>query len=547
MLLIFGPAEIFFANEAEFQFIYTEFAGYLALGAILLAVLVSLLIMLLPNKLYQISLAMILAASLAGYVQVMFLNKNLDLLGVNPEGYKIVPTQVFASLVCWFAIMIAVVIFSFWKKNIWKKCFFGVSGFLICIQIVALVSLWMTSKETAWKYEEGTWNLSGEEQYTVSSKENVIVFILDYFSNQYMEPFLAEYPNATDFLHDFNYYDNVDCTYYGTFPSMAHLTTGCEVDASLSTNEWFETIWSNEKTVDFYKSLENNGYKVNFFTTPFFMCGQNAELMKGKVSNVVNSTQNLDINSRLLLKTMAKMSCYRMAPNILKSFFYVNIDGYADIVTVKGDMIYHNNYEFYQGLKQHGLIMDDKHNYYIIQHLMGTHLYTTDENGNYKEESSLAETAKGCMVILEDYFNRMKELGVYDTATIIVTSDHGDADDSQVIFYIKRPGERHEESPIHYAPVSHKEFFPTIADALGEDASKYGSTIYDIPEDSQRERTVWVRGFNEAYPTVKYFLGEKDGDANVYNGYTYVGNIENLLKQIEEGPSQIMQMKDSFF
>ncbi len=155
MLFIFGPAEIFFANESEFQFVYGEFAGYLAVGSIILAVVAAALLALLPEKIYQVILAVIFGISFAGYVQVMFLNKNLDLLGVNPEGYKPVLTQAIISLFCWCVVILVAVIFARWKKDIWKKCFCGLSGFLLCIQMVALVSLWVTAKDTAWKYEGG--------------------------------------------------------------------------------------------------------------------------------------------------------------------------------------------------------------------------------------------------------------------------------------------------------------------------------------------------------------------------------------------------------
>ena len=41
MLLIFGPAEIYFANVSQFEFIYTEFAGYLAVASVVTALAVS--------------------------------------------------------------------------------------------------------------------------------------------------------------------------------------------------------------------------------------------------------------------------------------------------------------------------------------------------------------------------------------------------------------------------------------------------------------------------------------------------------------------------
>lgn len=112
---------------------------------------------------------------------------------------------------------------------------------------------------------------------------------------------------------------------------------------------------------------------------------------------------------------------------------------------------------------------------------------------------------------------------------------------------MKKPGETHEVSPVTNAPASFAEFLPTIADAAGLDASVYGSTVEDFGQDEQRERTVWLRMFDENYPVVPCYTGEKDGSANVYYGYTYTGDIEDLLRQTQEGPSVVVQMADSYF
>lgn len=50
-----------------------------------------------------------------------------------------------------------------------------------------MVSLLITTSEEAYKRPFGYDRLSGEEQYTVSAKDNVIVFVFDYFSNLYCE------------------------------------------------------------------------------------------------------------------------------------------------------------------------------------------------------------------------------------------------------------------------------------------------------------------------------------------------------------------------
>lgn len=549
MLLIFGPSEIYFANKTEFNFIYVNFAGYMSVLAVAAAFILTLILAFLPDKLHRVLLSVIFGISIAGYIQVMFLNKNLDLLGLNPEGYKTTPVQSIINLVIWIVIILAVIILALWKKDIWKRLVQYLSGFLLCIQVIALISLLVTADETAYHYSGGRWQLSSEDQYVVSADKNIIVLILDWFSNQYLEPLQTAYPGSTDFLHDFTYYSNVDCTYYGTFPSIPHMLTGKEVDTNMRVDDWCAKIWEDDKTVSFYNELHNNNFVANLYT-PYanILCGTNStQILEGRLSNVIFTANNLDIFYKLLFKTMFKMSAYRMFPEALKPCFYTNMEEYVGIVSVKGNNMCHNNYDFYRDLLEKGLRTDKKSNYFIVQHLMGPHSLTTDEFGAYKENATREETTKGCMVIVEEYINQLKELGVYDDAAIIITSDHGGRNDPQVIFYIKKPGETHEVTPITDVPVSFNEFLPTIAELAGLDYTQYGQSIHDFDEDTERERTVWVREFNSDYPTVPCFTEDKDGSSNVYYGYTYTGGTEELLMKCAGPPDRIEEIVDSFY
>lgn len=549
MLLIFGPAELFFANVAEFKFVYGEFGGYLVLLAIVLSVGISLLLSFLPNKVHSFLVSIFFGCSVAGYLQVMFLNKNLDLLGLNPDGYQVGNARMIINLIIWLVVIAGVIVLAYCKEKVWKKVVVYLSAFLLSIQVVALVSLLVTAQKEAYERPEGTWHLSGEEQYTVSAEQNVIVIILDYFSNQYLKPLEEAYPGATEFLHDFTYYSNTDCNIFGTFPSLPHILTGRDLDMSLSVNDWCASIWKDENTTAFYDMLKEKDYKTNVYTPDTnILCGlYDARIMDGKIDNVVDSAQEVDVNNKLLLKTMFKMSGYRMFPEILKPTFYANLDEYSDVVIAKENSINHNNYDFYQGLLDKGLTTDASSNYYIVQHLMGPHLYTTDENGYYKENSTLEETAKGCMVIVEEYLNQLKKLDVYDNSTIIITADHGGGYDSQVIFYIKEAGQSGESTKITNAPISLSELLPTIAMSVGSDPSKFGKTIHDFSENELRERTYWFRMYDDKYPVVPCYTGDKDGADNVFYGYTYTGDIEDLLRQTELGPSVIIPAVDSYF
>lgn len=539
MLLVFGPAEIFFANVTEFDFLYGEFAGRLAVIFIISLLVFTVLLSLLPKRIYSIALSVLLTVSVAGYLQVMFLNKNLDLLGVNPNGYHVPLGQGIINLVIWLAVLAGVVILSVRKSEIWKKLVMYLAVLLIGMQAVAMISLLATAPKEAYERAKGSDRLSGEDQYTVSADENVIVFVLDYFSSLYLQQMLEVYPDGADALHDFTYYSNADCTYYGTFPSLAHMLTGCEVDTTVPLAEWCRNIWNNESTVEFYQELQANNYKANVYTTDsnVLTVGNGCSILRDRISNITNNPKEVEVNTKLLLKTLLKMSCYRMAPDILKPQFYTNVSEYSLIVKDMDDGILQTNSDFYAKLQEEGLKADDSANYFILQHLIGTHEFNTNEFGNYEDKTSVEETARGCMTIMEGYLNELKRLGVYDDATIIITADHGGTwkEDLQVIYFIKQPGETHDTSPVTNAPISHCDLLPTIAQMAGLDYTKYGNSINDFEQDEQRERTMWVRTKDPDYPEEVYYC------------YTYIGDILALITQIDAGPTEIKEMYEPYF
>ena len=74
-----------------------------------------------------------------------------------------------------------------------------------------------------------------------------------------------------------------------------------------------------------------------------------------------------------------------------------------------------------------------------------------------------------------------------------------------------------------------------------------GDTIYDHAPGELRERTLYIRNYLEDYPDVPYFGGGRTGTANVYVGYTYTGDEDDLKEYLFDKPSAIIPMIDSFF
>lgn len=552
MLVLFGPMEIFFGNASQFDFIFSDFAGWLIALCVLLTAAGTMITLVLPKKVRTVVISIVFGCSIAGYLQVMFINKGLDLLGLNPDGYKPSVTSAILNLCIWVVIIALVMAIGFWKYNVWKKLVSYLSAMLFAIQLVAFVSLIVTGSEAAFSRGEEDWHFTGAEQYTVSAKSNVIVMVLDYFSNAYIPEELKEYPDAVDFLHDFTYYDNADCTYFGTFPSLNHMLTGYELDPAKPINLWFKESWTNDKTKTFYEDLHKNNYKVNVYTSDSTMIrGENeVAMLAGTISNVQNLTAYVQVDTPLLIKTMTKMSCYRFMPYILKSQFYTDVGEYTDIVREKDSWIRHQNFDFKHGLSENGLTLDNDSNYVIVQHLMGVHEYNNTADGEKDEDkTSREETIKGCLTVTEMYLDALKAAGVYDNATIIITADHGgfEAPYYQPILFVKTPGEQHEQSPETNAPVSHTDLVSTIAVSAGLNQNKYGPSYFDFKQDEQRKRTFWVRVLDENYPYKKCYNEDKEGADNVYRGYIYTGDGNTLTEKVAQEPDVVLEELETFY
>ena len=548
MIFIFGPTEIYFSNLGQFEFLFQEYIFVMTGIGIGIALILGIAVAFLPDKVYKIILSAVCGLGLASYAQVMFFNKNLDLLGLNPDGYSVSVGALIINLLIWIVIVAAVVLAVIKKEDISNKILIGIPAFLVTIQIVAFASLIPGADESAFERPEGSYFLTGENQFKLSENDNVLVFILDYFSNQYVDKMLAKYPDAIDYLNDFTYYDNDECVYHGTYPSIAHMLTGQEIDPSIPVNEWTSQIWQSETVNEFYKVMaKEQNYNVEVYTPESWVLrGDNdVTIFDGIFDNLTNSSQEIELDRKLLVTTMSKMAMYRMSPEILKNCFYTNNGEVLNIVSETAGEKAHEDAEFYDRVLGDGLTVSGDKNMLQIHHLEGAHAWTVDENCHTKEDATLEETCMGCMVMMSAYLDELKRVGKYDDTTIIITSDHGSEREPQVIMYIKEPGEKHDKMQVSHAPISHCNLLPTLAYYMGADTEAYGIPINEIAEEPVT-RLYFLHTYDDRYPSVKTTDGTRDGAYNVYYAYQYTGDYSDLLREIDKGaPETVIPMVDA--
>ena len=533
--VILGPLEIYFGNEKDFAFSYGDFFWLLLLIAIAVWAIGSLLVAALPEKLCVITNAVILGIAIASYIQNMFMNVKLSEADGSPMNWNELKSFTIINLIIWIVILALVICGSVFLKKYWTKISMGAAAFFSLIQIVAVISLVLPAI-TEHK-ESGNLQMATDERFQVAKENNIIIFVLDTFGNTQYEEALKKYPEIAEDLSDFTFYNNADCHYYCTFPSMTHMLTGNEFDFNATSEGWMQTAWTSERAVNFYQTLHDDEYTVNLYSaTPGYVYGD-LENLYGKIDNV----RGVDtiVKKGILVKRICKMSIYKYVPYIVKPYFEVLSKEFDSVVEyAEGDSCTDDNGEFYQLLLNNPLeISNDMKNAVIIQHIFGTHQpYTLNQNAEIVEEADRIDTIKGLSVILNEYMQQLKDIGMYDDATIIITADHGAwyGGDTQPIFFIKQSGETHEALVVNEAPISLDDMQATILSLAGEDYSAYGTSIFDWNVDDVRERTVYMRENDEQYPEVQ------GSSFNVYYQYTYVGKRNNLNERVEQGPDDIV-------
>ena len=144
----------------------------------------------------------------------------------------------------------------------------------------------------------------------------------------------------------------------------------------------------------------------------------------------------------------------------------------------------------------------------------------------------------GCFLHLFNAFDRMKELGIYENATIIITADHGSAyKDSTPLekkvtigLFYKPSGSAGTPLACSKAPVCTDNIGATIMKAAGlSDYSAYGAALDDVPEDAVITRYYYKSvAEKETWHEVSVYRYAVVGDANDYENWEFVDILEPL-------------------
>lgn len=478
LFLLNGPVELHTFNSNGFAFLLGDFFPYMLLYVVLMLLpIVVIVSKCLPDKMFLVVRTLIFFYCVCSYVQQMFMNGSMDKMeGIGQEwnGYLII-----GNLFAWIG-LIFLVGFAIYKSKKESTIIVYTSAFIAGVQMITLVTLLITSLLSGEKPQQ----LVRKNIFNLSANENIVIFILDAYDTQMLDKMLESDGAYLEPLHDFTYYDEMSSRYLVTDSSLPYFLTGRIAEEEKDHSD----IYSKST---FLQDISKSGYDISILTDKSYV----EPFEDGLITNRTEDFYYV-LDYEKTVSIMAKCVRYRTAPFFLKPYFFYRNYELTDVVYDSNAYVFGTDAEFYADMSENGIYIDESLEHAMkIYHLHGAHTpYYLTEDATIDFNSNPIAQWKGCLKIVYDYLEQMKNLGLYDKTSVIIMADHGlngshrkameewnitVTEESNPIFFIKRAGQKQEQLEIDSRSVSHDDFFATVMKLINENNEQYGKAVWE--------------------------------------------------------------------
>lgn len=491
-VIIYPFTETLLINSSEFSFKASSAAGYAAAVVLLLyAVLLFLDIVLKQNDIYAFVL---FTLSVAAYIQQMFLNGRLFLMDGVKGRWSIVVKLL--NIVVWFFIFAAVFVLRYKLKEKIYPAVKLIAAALIFMQLAGAASLIISSagnNEIKSKINNDYFCTDG--MYEAASDENVMIFVLDTYDIDYMNEVLEREPDFLSPLQGFTYFPDTVSQFSRTFPSIPYMLTN---ELYFYEKPYVEYCDEAYRRCDFWDRVLDNGYELYFYEESSEYVGIDLRV-KAKNYAAEGHTIDAEVSAKGVFTAMIRIGAYRVLPYAVKDYFSYTAGTINSLVVERRiwdrQRFYVDDVKVYDGLRKAGLTVNADAKAVRFYHFNGAHApYTMNEKGEAADEEKNEKTAQyiGCMNMVYDYLSELQRLGLYENATIIITSDHGEnyvtetlEQNTNPILFIKPAGVYEEELAVSNTYASQNDMLPTLAPILGvEVEADMGIDLFDVSIDA---------------------------------------------------------------
>ena len=498
--VIFGIYDLAISNRTTLPFVFNDIWLLFFLVGLGGSVAFTLVISILRGKWFDTAISLLVGALLAGYIQGNFLNLPFGELAGDRIPWEYYKVEAARNSLIWIAMLLLPFIVKSYSKMIWKAVCTAIPILLVVVQLVSLMVSFVNTGVLMDKQDERYVATTG--LYELSSRENILVILLDRLDQRYILEILDENPTYFNDLDGFTYYtDNI--TYAGkTYPTVIQLLTGENTLFDISQEEFADMAYAK---LNFLKELKKNHYTTKLFMEKGYTY-TNIKQIEGIADNV--EVGELTIDTRRILGNFLELSAFRYAPHVLKPSFWTESGEFARAMAINETQ--HgwitDDHLFYTNLMERGLSLQKEKNNFSYIHLNGSHgpctINAKAELLDWSYETpSVIEQTKGCFHIVREMIREMKRLGIYENANIIITGDHALAgsewerleDVMQTGLFVKRKGEAGMPLAVNHAPVNSDNFRGSMMKMAGLNDPSYPEAYWEVEEGSDRIRPYFYR------------------------------------------------------
>ena len=312
--------------------------------------------------------------------------------------------------------------------------------------------------------------LTTKNMFNISSKDNIIVFLIDMFDASVFEEIIEKEPEVINELQGFTFYPDTTSVYGLTYTSLPQMLTGKVYYNDMSRSQYIEKAWKDNP---YYATLINNNYDVGIYST------EEMATPDAPISNLVTENIVIDNDS---LSNLKNLILFRMAPHYAKRVFYeYDPDFKFGLLVNKNNQAFQaHDRDFYLQLKK-GLVFQHKNNCFRFYYLRGAHYpFLIDRNMEYIKKGTkgnVFEQSLGMLKIVTEYLKQLKQSNTFDNCTFVITADHGfhNKIGTRPLLCIKQPNSETVPMKISEEEISFSDFMPMLLERFYGEKGKSNS------------------------------------------------------------------------
>ena len=504
-VLFYGPLSQYLPNAEELWFGLGDVLGIILPTSLVAVALAAVFFFIVPPEAAGFFLELFFGVSLALYVQGNYLRSNYGtglMDGSEIDWSKYTAYGIF-DIVLWVALIAAPFIAAWFlrdKKGMIAKVLIVASLFLTAVQIPALA----VQAASYQPNENASLKISTKEMFEVSPKENIIYFILDGVDDRYYQTYLSNNPDFADVLEGFVHYDNTLSSGARTTIGVPSMLTGIPYHRQCPYTEYVTDIYNGKTSLS---ALHDHGYHLGVYSESQLFSVESSKF----ISNF--SEKGREVGSYyILMKKLYKLDLFKFLPHFMKKYVWFDTQEF-DSAKEQENTYKENDAAFFESFNEtRFMVKEEKDKVFQLYHLYGAHspfVLTKDaKRAEKKDGITREEQLEGVFKIVRTMLEDLKEKGLYNDATIVITADHGDKHIGEYpVLLVKRSGDTSEYSVSH-APASLFDMAIFLSELVGEELpdQKYGMRLEDLTEDMERERHMFrnKRGRDKGYVIQEY-------------------------------------------